>query len=87
MWLVALVLLTWGFTAPADSPQFSALSAGACSPQAVGSALALQNALGFIVTVISIHLTAAVHEPLGLHLGWLWLLGPVLGLLAMRGMR
>lgn len=84
VWLVAMIMLLWGFTAPADSPQFSALSAGACPPQAVGSALSLQNAVGFTVTVISIHLSAASQPALQFHLGWVWLIGPVLGVLAMR---
>ena len=61
-----------------------ALSASACRPEAVGSALSLQNALGFTITVISIHLTAAWQTSLQFHLGWLWLIGPVLGVLAMR---
>jgi MFS family permease len=83
-WLVLLVLIVWGLAAPADSPQFSALSAQACPPEAVGSALSLQNAIGFSITVISIQGTASLVESWQTWIGWLWLPGPLLGLWSMR---
>ena len=82
--LVMLLVILWGLAAPADSPQFSALSAKACSPEAVGSSLALQNALGFSVTVFSIQLTAGLVDTLQSWISWLWLPGPILGLWWMR---
>lgn len=82
-WLMILLLAVWGLSAPADSPQFSALSAKACPPEATGSALALQNAIGFSITVFSIQLTALCLESWQFWIGWLWLPGPILGVLAM----
>jgi MFS family permease len=82
--VVALLLILWGLSAPADSPQFSAISAKSCPPEAVGSSLALQNAIGFSVTVVSIQLTASLVETWGAWISWLWLPGPVLGVWWMR---
>lgn len=82
--LVMFLLILWGLTAPADSPQFSALSAKACVPEAVGSSLALQNAIGFSVTVLSIQLTASLVESWSSWITWLWLPGPILGVWWMR---
>jgi MFS family permease len=85
--LIPAVLL-WGTVVVSDSPQFSALAAVSCPPEYTGTALTIQNGIGFGLTVISIQLTAWLSQ----RLGWQWVFvflaaGPLLGAVAMARLK
>ena len=83
-WLLLAIGLVWGFTVVADSAQFSTLVTEFANQTYVATALTLQLALGFTLTVSTIWLVPMVEESFG----WPWALamlapGPALGLIAM----
>ena len=84
-WRLA-ALFFWGFFVVADSPHFSALSAQHCPPQWLGSALVMQNGIGFSLTVVSILILSYAVPLWGAAAMWILLPGPILGLWAMRAL-
>jgi hypothetical protein len=77
------LLLVWGISVIADSPQFSALSVKACPADKIGGALTLQNSFGFFLSACSILWSTSVFHALDVHVAWLLLPGPIIGLIAM----
>ena len=78
------ILLTWGCTVVADSPQFSTMVAQSAPPGTKGTALAIVTSIGFAITIASIQLlrffTAQIHEYALLVL----VIGPALGLIMLK---
>ena len=83
-WLVLGLGLVWGITVVGDSAQFSAMVTEVGEPAYVGTALTLQLAVGFVLTVVTIRLVPILEASLGWHWTFAFLApGPVLGVLAM----
>ena len=74
----------WGMSAAADSPQLSAISAKACPPEMVGTALTIQNAIGFGITMVSIQLCTVLIPYFNHYISWVLLPGPILGLILLN---
>ena len=83
--LVLCVALVWGFAVVADSAQFSAIVTEVAPAHAVGTALTLQTALGFLLTSVTITAVPYLREAGGWPLAFgLLALGPLAGIAAMR---
>ncbi len=77
--------LVWGFWVVADSAQFSTIVTEVTDPDYIGTALTVQLAIGFVLTVFTIFLVPVVRDSFGW--GWAFLLlapGPAIGGWAMR---
>lgn len=82
--LTLIVGLVWGFWVVSDSAQFSTVVTEVAQQRYVGTALTLQLALGFTLTVLTIWLVPVVQEALT----WRWAFavlaaGPAVGVWAM----
>jgi len=84
VWLVLAVALVWGASVVADSAQFSTMITELADPAYVGTALTLQLALGFTLTVATLWLVPVLRELGGWSAAFVLLVpGPVVGLVAM----
>jgi MFS family permease len=86
--LVVGLGLVWGFAVVADSAQFSTLVTEHAEQAYVATALGLQMAIGFALTVPTIWLLPFLED----EVGWRWAFaflapGPALGILAMLRLR
>jgi MFS family permease len=87
-WLLTALCLVWGIAVVADSAQFSASIAELSNRYLVGTMLTLQTALGFTLTLITIHLMPLWVDWLGWRYAFAPLaVGPFLGVWAMARLR
>jgi MFS family permease len=86
--LVMTLVLVWGFWVIADSALFSAIVTDVADQRYVGTAVTLQLALGFTLTVVTIWLVPLAVESVGWRWSFLLLVpGPIVGTAAMRALR
>ncbi|MDT9592666.1 MFS transporter [Nocardioides zeae] len=86
--VVVALCLFWGFWVVADSAQFSAMVTEAAPPDAVGAALSLQMAMGYLTTVVTIALVPWLTREASWTLTLLVLaVGPAVGAAAMVAAR
>ncbi len=86
--LVFAVATIWGISVVADSAQFSASVSELAPQERVGSALALQTALGFLLTSVTIQVLPLVQAAAGWSGAFIMLAaGPVVGSVAMLRLR
>ncbi len=86
--LVLAVGLVWGIAVVADSAQFSTMVTELADQAYVGTALTLQLALGFSLTVLTIWLVPLMRDAVGWPLAFVLLVpGPAMGVLAMLRLR
>jgi MFS family permease len=86
--LLILLAVVWGASVVADSAQFSASTTELADPRYVGSALTMQVAIGFLLTIVSIRLIPAILD----NVGWEWAFvtlapGPAFGIWSMLTLR
>lgn len=86
--LLMVVCIVWGIAIVADSAQFSASIAELADPSRVGTMLTVQTAMGFTLTLVTIHLMPHWVDALGWRFAFAPLaLGPAIGVWAMARLR
>jgi len=86
--VILAVGLLWGFWVVADSAQFSTAVTELGRQDYVGTALTLQLAIGFILTIPTIWIIPLIEEAAGWRFAFAILaLGPLAGIVAMRQIR
>ncbi len=86
--LLVAICIVWGVAVVADSPQFSASVAELSDPSLVGTMLTVQTCVGFLLTLLTIHLIPWLVEAWGWHGAFAMLAaGPFVGVIAMWRLR
>jgi MFS family permease len=86
--LLMVVCIVWGIAIVADSAQFSASIAELADRDRVGTMLTFQTAMGFTLTLVTIHLMPYWVEALGWQFAFAPLaIGPAIGVWAMARLR
>ena len=87
-WALVTLCIVWGISIVADSAQFSASIAELSEPARVGTMLTAQTALGFTLTLVTIHLLPHWVDAVGWRYAFVPLsVGPALGVWAMARLR
>ena len=87
--LFLLVAAIWGLTIVADSAQFSTAVTEHAPSKLVGSALAFQMGIGFLITILALWIVPLIADAMGT---WRWTFlilvpGPMIGIWAMLKLR
>lgn len=83
-WILIGVLLVWGLTVVSDSAQFSAIVTEVVEDEVRGTALTLQTAVGFLLTLVTIWIVPLIADATSWRWAFLVLVpGPIVGTIAM----
>ncbi|MHA2008563.1 MAG: MFS transporter [Promethearchaeota archaeon] len=86
--LAVVIAIIWGLTVVPDSPQYSAMISELSNPAYIGTALAIQTAVGFAITNITIWLLPIIVDLIGWTYGFVFLVfGPVFGIYSLLKLR
>jgi MFS family permease len=86
-WL-GVVVLIWGVAVVADSAQFSSCILELSNPELRGTMVTIQTCIGFLITLITIHMIPPLVEAVGWRYAFAPLaIGPTLGVWAMARLR
>lgn len=87
-YIFTAICLIWGFAVVADSAQFSAAVSELSDSSYVGTALTMQTAFGFLLTLFTIRMIPPLVDAVGLQLALSVLaLGPIFGFYSMYKLR
>ena len=86
--LLGLVVLIWGVAVVADSAQFSSCILELSNPDYRGTMVTIQTCIGFLLTLVTIHMIPPLVEAVGWRYAFAPLaIGPALGVWAMARLR
>ena len=87
-YLALAIAIVWGMMVIPDSPQYSSMITELAEGEYVGTALTLQTAIGFLLTILSIRIIPVFARIVGWSFGFTILTpGPLIGIISMYRLR